>query len=210
MKVCVWKLKHSMRGIPAFFTMIARKRNTGYTECALEKDSARCGNLTTKGGQPPAVRFFYVRFMSPMVGHAGQPQGWPVPFRTGFPPLHGSAALSWKEGLRVQNPYERRQIMSESTTSSNPAFKPFSWLTNATSYNSQHEFICQTHDIASGIKTVLQLLEMDEFEKEDQRPGMFSDYHVGALRRFVIASADLLQLEADAAITRINKNPKNH
>lgn len=96
--------------------------------------------------------------------------------------------------------------MSESTTASaEPEFHPFSWLPEGDT-KSTHTFIAYAMDIAYGIETILQILEVDDLDKTNGKPGQFQKFEIGRLQRLAITSARLLGDTADFEIDRIHKN----
>lgn len=92
------------------------------------------------------------------------------------------------------------------TSSSDPAFKPFSWLPEDIPYSTQNNLACLAHDIAFGVKTVLQLLELDYMDKCNQEPGLLRESEAGRLFRLAIVSAEILGMEAGEALARISKD----
>ncbi len=74
-------------------------------------------------------------------------------------------------------------------------FTPFAWVKGG---GEMMNFVGLTRDVSGGVKTVLQVLERDLLENGfgDASP-IFSPVHAGTLTRFVIASLDLLEAEAE-------------
>ena len=63
----------------SFSNHLTRSYSNRYSAYALEKDSARCGSLNPQGGQPPSVRYFFVRMSPFMGGTCGASSDAPVP-----------------------------------------------------------------------------------------------------------------------------------
>ena len=96
--------------------------------------------------------------------------------------------------------------MAESTTASaEPEFHPFSWLPEGDT-KSTDTLIAYAMDVAYGIETILQILEIDDLDKANGKPGMFQKFELGRLQRLAITSARLLGDAADLEIDRINEN----
>lgn len=98
------------------------------------------------------------------------------------------------------------------TSSSAPAFEPFSWLPEGDT-KSTHTFISYAMDVANGIETILKILEVDDLDKTNVEAGLLRNFEIGHLQRLAMTSARLLGDAAELEIDRINENfhkTKNH
>ncbi|MCM1513324.1 MAG: hypothetical protein NC112_09505 [Oxalobacter formigenes] len=90
------------------------------------------------------------------------------------------------------------------TASAEPSFQPFSWLPEGDTKSTDALIAC-TMDIAYGIETILQIIEMDSLCKDNGETGIFQKYDLDKLHRLAITSARLLGDAADSEIYRINR-----
>ncbi|CAG9932217.1 hypothetical protein [Candidatus Nitrotoga arctica] len=109
-----------------------------------------------------------------------------------------------------------------STTTSTPEFRPssgyhqpFIWFREEVKRFPFADFAGVTKDIASGILVCLQLIEVSNLCRDDDNPQpMLSAFETGALMRFAITAATLLEAESDKEIEWINERSeaflKNH
>ena len=83
-------------------------------------------------------------------------------------------------------------------------FQPFSWLNSDARRYPLADFVTKAHDISSGIACVLELLEDSMLREIDGGPQLLTLYQRGALLRYSISSATLLQDESSRGIEWLN------
>ena len=88
-------------------------------------------------------------------------------------------------------------------------FQPFSWLNSDARRYPLADFVTKTHDISSGIACVLELLEDSMLREIDGGPQLLTLYQRGALLRYSISSATLLQDESSRGIEWLNTHGAN-
>lgn len=93
--------------------MLARIKKSRYTDSARDKKRAGIGVPMIHGGQPPSVRYFFVRDVSFMGRLYGVQQCTPVPC-TRYANLYSLARPDWRQGRQVSETCTRRHIMSNS------------------------------------------------------------------------------------------------
>lgn len=93
----------------------------GYTDSALEKDGAGFGDLLLCGGQPPSVRYFFVRMSPSMGGACGASSDAPIVPHNRFANPQALARPVWRQERQGYKPYVRRHVMSNQSIATSVA-----------------------------------------------------------------------------------------
>ena len=93
----------------------------GYTDSAPEKDGAGFGDLLLCGGQPPSVRYFFVRMSPSMGGACGASSDAPIVPHNRFANPQALARPVWRQERQGYKPYVRRHVMSNQSIATSVA-----------------------------------------------------------------------------------------
>jgi len=102
----------------------------------------------------------------------------------------------------------------EASTPPEPLFQPFQWLDSQSIAHELPawpalELYSNTRDIASGVCTVLQILERQRLDAVTGTAPLFSPCDEGSLMRLAIASLGLLGLEAERFSELAQRHPRH-
>lgn len=145
--------------------MIAQKNRTGYTGPAPEKDGAGFGDLLLCGGQPPSVRYFFVRMSPSMGGACGASSDAPIVPHNRFANPQALAHPVWRQERQGYKPYVRRHVMSNHSIATSVASFSFEKFTvRAINRNGEIWFVAADVCAAIDLGTE-QIRRLDDDEK---------------------------------------------
>ncbi|MDY7576010.1 hypothetical protein [Actimicrobium sp. CCI2.3] len=87
-------------------------------------------------------------------------------------------------------------------------YQRFTFLHDAIQHNTEAMFAEKTMNICQGISTCIDLIHSSETDRDNGTPPILGANAIDRLLRFVVASADMLAIDAEKCIHRVDKEGK--